>query len=99
MRFHQTSFVLSGTDGHFLFTNPNDNTCSILLDDIYMHSNYKMSFVYNFSSSYKDNYYVAGSIVSSSPPPNGVSTTTPWVRWGPSTLESWSQFNLTGIPY
>ena len=90
-----TTSGCSGTNGNFIFTNPSSNDCSILFDDVYMHSNYRKSYVYNLSGNYKDNYYVAGSIVSASIPPTGVSM--PWTRIGPITLENWVQ--PTGIPY
>ena len=99
MRFHQTSFSLNGTQGSFLFTNPVDPTCSILLGDVYMHAlSGSRAVFYNGSGTYKDYYYVAGTVVSYVTSPTGAGPGWVPVRpAGATPLDQWGV--VTAAPY
>ena len=91
MSIHQTTFAALGIAGacsHFICTTPTASTDTILLDDVYMHTVEPSIYTLFNDSSFTDNYYIGGTIVSGGQNPFPVG------NWNalPPALTNWANF-------
>jgi hypothetical protein len=75
LRLFQTQLISLGTSlaaSHFILTTSSASTDSILLDNVYFHSTTRsVESLLNDNAAMPDNYYIGGTIISSSNIPNG----------------------------